>query len=239
MAGERAETFPTVGVVIVAAGASRRMAGVDKTWAVVRGQPLVAHTVAAFERSPHISVITLVVAAERLGDAHDLITASPPTQRYIVVAGGARRRDSVLAGLAALPEDCTLAMIHDGARPLVTEAIILAGLHAVAATGAATAGVPVKDTIKRVDNAGLVVETPDRAALYAIQTPQVFDRALILAAHQAADPALDAPDDALLAEALGHEVRIFPGAYTNLKITTPDDLAIVESMWPATPAAND
>jgi 2-C-methyl-D-erythritol 4-phosphate cytidylyltransferase len=233
MAGERAETFPPVGVVIVAAGASRRMVGGDKIWAVVRGQPLLAHIVAAFARSPHISVITLVVAADRLSDAHDLIKASPPAQRCIVVAGGERRRDSVLAGLAALPEECTLALIHDGARPLVTEAIILAGLRAVAATGAATAGVPVKETIKRVDDAGLVVETPDRAALYVIQTPQVFDRALILAAHQTADPALDPPDDAMLVEVLGHEVRIFPGAYTNLKITTPDDLAIVEAMWPA------
>lgn len=227
-------TYPPAGAVIVAAGASRRMAGVDKTWAVVHGQPLVAHTLRVFARSPHIDVLVLVVAPERMAEGQALVAAAG-VQRGSVVAGGARRRDSVLAGLMALPADCAIAVIHDGARPLVTEAILLAGLQAVAETGAAVAGVPVKDTIKRVDAAGFVAETPDRAALYAIQTPQVFDRALILAAHRAADPALDASDDALLAEALGHRVRIFPGAYTNLKITTPEDLAVLQALWPTAP----
>ncbi|MBA3824982.1 MAG: 2-C-methyl-D-erythritol 4-phosphate cytidylyltransferase [Ktedonobacterales bacterium] len=226
------ETFPTVGAVIVAAGASRRMVGVDKLWATVRGQPLLAHTIAVFARSPHIGVIVLVVAADRLDDACALLAAQSLGKPHVVVVGGARRRDSVLRGLAALPEDCAIALIHDGARPLVTEALILMGLRAVAATGAATAVIPVKDTIKRVDAAGLVVETPDRAALYAVQTPQVFDRVLILAAHHAADPALDAADDALLVESLGHRVRVFTGAYTNIKVTTPDDLAVVEALWP-------
>ncbi len=235
MSSAGAEAFPTAGAVIVAAGASRRMAGIDKTWAVVRGQPVLAHTVAVFARSPHISAIVLVVAPDRLEDARALVAALPSGTCALVVAGGARRRDSVLAGLEAMPANCTIAVIHDGARPLVTEAIIVAGLRAVGETGAATAGVPVKDTIKRVDAAGLVFETPDRAMLYAIQTPQVFDRARILAAHRATDPALDATDDALLAEAQGQHVRIFPGSYVNLKITTPDDLAIVAALWPPEP----
>lgn len=224
------------GAVIVAAGASRRMAGTDKLWAAVRGQPVVAHTVAVFEAAPVIADIVLVVAAERVAEAEVLAAALGWRKVQAIVPGGNRRRDSVLAGLRALPAADEFAVIHDGARPLVTAAMLQAGLEAARATGAATAAVAVKDTIKRVDAAGLVVETPDRAWLVAVQTPQVFRCALILAAHAAAPPALDATDDALLAELAGYQVRVFPGAYTNLKITTPDDLAVAAALWQNTPA---
>ena len=222
---------PCVGVVIVAAGASRRMVGVDKTWAVVNGQPIVAHTVQVFVASPHINDIVLVVAADRVAQAQQLALELGWQKVRALVAGGARRRDSVLAGLEALPPTDGIVLIHDGARPLVTDAIIAAGLRAVAQTGAAIPGVPVKDTIKRVDAQGIIIETPDRATLYTVQTPQIFDRALILAAHRSVDSTLDVTDDARLAELQGHQVCIFPGAYTNIKITTPEDLAIAQALW--------
>ena len=223
---------PAVGVVIVAAGASRRMAGVDKTWAVVNGQPIIAHTVQVFEASSHINDIVLVVAADRVEETLQLAIELGWGKVRAVVAGGARRRDSVLAGLEALPATDDIVLIHDGARPLVTDALIMEGLRTVAQTGAAIPGVPMKDTIKRVDAQGIIIETPDRATLYTVQTPQIFDRTMILAAHRTVDPALDVTDDARLAELQGHQVRIFAGAYTNIKITTPEDLAIVQALFP-------
>jgi 2-C-methyl-D-erythritol 4-phosphate cytidylyltransferase len=221
---------PHAGVVIVAAGASRRMNGVDKTWALLAGRPVIAHTLDVFATSPLIDHITMVVAQERMEQARELAGQEGWHKIHAVVTGGPRRRDSVFAGLQALPDDCEIVAIHDGARPLVTEAIIEEGLRAVKATGAATAAVPVKDTVKRVDAEGFVVETPDRASLYAVQTPQIFSRDLILAAHQAVDAALDVTDDALLIEMQGVRVRIFAGSYTNLKITTPEDLALSETL---------
>ncbi len=227
-----AEASLTVGAVIVAAGASRRMAGIDKTWAVVRDLPIIAHTTNVFEQSALITDIVLVVAAEHLAAAQRLVSEVGWRKVCAVVVGGARRRDSVLAGLEMLPTQDAIVMIHDGARPLVTATIIAEGLRAVQHTGAAIAAVPVKDTIKRVGADGIVVETPDRATLFAIQTPQIFRRDLILAAHRAVDPALDVTDDARMAELQGYAVQTFAGAYSNLKITTPEDLAIAQALWP-------
>lgn len=221
---------PTTGVVIVAAGASHRMVGIDKTWATIDHHPVIAHTIAAFEQSPLIDEIVLVVAADRVTQAWQLARHLGYTKVKAVVAGGTRRRDSVYSGLTALHEEIAIVLIHDGARPLVTDVIIAAGLLAVTMTGAATASVPVKDTIKGVDATGIVIDTPNRAQLYAIQTPQVFDRRLILAAHRAVDASLDVTDDARLAEIEGHRVCLFAGSYTNLKITTPDDIALVRSL---------
>jgi 2-C-methyl-D-erythritol 4-phosphate cytidylyltransferase len=219
-----------VGAVIVAAGASRRMNGVDKTWAPLAGRPVIAHAIDVFARSALIDHIALVVAQERMEQARELAGQEGWHKIHAVVTGGPRRRDSVFAGLQALPDECEFVAIHDGARPLVTEAIIAEGLRVVAATGAATAAVPVKDTVKRVDAEGFVVETPDRASLYAVQTPQIFRRDLILTAHQAVNATLDVTDDALLVEMQGVRVRIFAGSYTNLKITTPEDLALAEGL---------
>jgi 2-C-methyl-D-erythritol 4-phosphate cytidylyltransferase len=192
---------------------------------------VLAQTIAVFEATPLIAHIALVVASERVDDAHQLAKQMGWQKICAIVVGGARRRDSVRNGLQALPTADEIAVIHDGARPLVTATIIAAGVRAAQAMGAATAGVPVKDTIKRVDADGLVVETPDRATLFAIQTPQVFRREVILAAHQAVDAALDVTDDAQMVEMQGDPVRVFAGAYTNLKITTPEDLAMVEALW--------
>ncbi len=221
---------PHTGAVIVAAGASRRMNGVDKTWALLAGRPVIARALDVFVTSPLIDHIALVVAQERMDQARELAEREGWRKIHAVVTGGPRRRDSVFAGLQALPDECEIAAIHDGARPLVTAAIIAEGLRAVMATGAATAAVPVKDTVKRVDAEGFVVETPDRASLYAVQTPQIFHRDLILAAHRVVDSALDVTDDALLVEMQGGRVRVFAGAYTNLKITTPEDLALAEAL---------
>lgn len=218
--------------VIVAAGPSRRMRGIDKIWAPIAGRPLLAWTVAAFERATEIARIVLVVAPERLGAAEELRVREGWRRVALVVVGGPRRRDSVRLGLEALGEASAaseIVVVHDGARPLVTPALIRAGLAAARRTGAATASEPVKETIKRV-HAGLVAETLPRAQLVRAQTPQVFERARLLAAHAAADPTTDFADDATLVCALGLPLAIFPGSHENLKATTPDDLPVVEAL---------
>src|SRR5579885_1023675 len=199
-----------IAAVIVAAGSSRRMQGINKTWAILGGKPLLAHSISAFEQSGLVDAIVLVLAQDALAE-------------------GARRRDSVLAGLTALSPIPSYVFIHDGARPFVTAALIEQGLAAARRHGAAVAAVPVKDTIKRAGPDGLVLETLDRATLWAVQTPQVFAYNLILGAHRTIDPAWDATDDAALAERAGHPVALFMGAYENIKITTPADLLIAEA----------
>jgi 2-C-methyl-D-erythritol 4-phosphate cytidylyltransferase len=216
------------GAVLVAAGTSTRMGGLDKIWAPVAGAPLIAWTVAAFERTPEIAASVLVVAAERIAAA-EALAAAYGWRRTRIVAGGARRRDSVRCGLEALPARCRWVVVHDGARPLVTAAAITAGLALARERGTAIASEPVKETIKRVE-ASLVVETPARAHLRLLQTPQIFPRARLLRAHAAADPTADPPDDATLAYALGWPLAIYSSGADNLKVTTPDDLPVVEAL---------
>ncbi len=218
-----------IAAVIVAAGSSRRMQGINKTWAILGGKPLLAHSISAFEQSGLVDDIVLVLAQDALAEGARLCEQEGWEHIRALVPGGARRRDSVLAGLTALSPIPSYVFIHDGARPFVTAALIEQGLAAARRHGAAVAAVPVKDTIKRAGPDGLVLETLDRATLWAVQTPQVFAYNLILGAHRTIDPAWDATDDAALAERAGHPVALFMGAYENIKITTPADLLIAEA----------
>ncbi len=219
-----------VAAVIVAAGSSQRMQGINKTWAMLGDKPLLAHSICVFEESGLIDDLVVVLAKDALNDGKLLhehhgwrtICAMPP--------GGARRRDSVLIGLEALSPAPDYVFIHDGARPFVTPALIERGLAAVRQHGAAIAAVPAKDTIKRASPEGVVIETLDRAALWFSQTPQVFAYELILSAHRSIDPTWNAIDDAALVERMGHPVALFMGAYENIKITTPDDLVIAQML---------
>jgi 2-C-methyl-D-erythritol 4-phosphate cytidylyltransferase len=220
-----------VAAIIVAAGSSRRMQGINKTWTLLGGKPLLAHSIGACERSGLIDNIILVLAEDALNEGKQLCQREDWQHIHALIPGGARRRDSVRAGLEALASSAPdYVLIHDGARPFLAPDLIERGLAAARQHGAAAAAVPVKDTIKRARPDGLVIETLDRAALWSVQTPQVFKYDLLLHAHRALDPAWDATDDAAMVERLGHPVALFLGAYTNLKITTPDDLLIAEAM---------
>jgi len=216
--------------VIVAAGSSQRMQGINKTWAMLGEKPLLAHSICVFEQSGLIDDLVVVLAQDTLIEGKQLHEREGWRTLRALTPGGARRRDSVLAGLEALSLAPDYVLIHDGARPFITTTLIKQGLAAARQHGAATAAVPVKDTIKRAGPDGLVIETLDRSALWATQTPQVFAYDLILSAHRAIDPAWDATDDAALVERAGHPVALFMGAYDNIKITTPDDLLIAEAM---------
>lgn len=218
-----------VAAVIVAAGSSQRMQGLNKTWAKLGSKLVLAHSVYVFEQSPLVDDIALVLAKNFLDDGAQLCEREGWQKVRARVPGGARRRASVLAGLESLSPAPDYVLIHDGARPFLSEALIEQGLAAAQQHGAAIAAVPVKDTIKRVGADGLVVETPDRSTLWTVQTPQVFAYDLILSAHHTIDPTWDATDDAALVEQANHPVAVFMGSYENIKITTPGDLLIAEA----------
>lgn len=233
-----------VAAVIVAAGRSTRMAGLDKQFALAGGRPLLAHTVAVFEQSDLIDEYVVVLSAENLLKGRALAFEEGWTKLRGFVVGGTRRQDSVFQGLLALADGARPApewvMIHDGARPFVTAQILAEGLAAAEEFGSAVAGVPVKDTIKAVEpESGLVRETPPRELLWAIQTPQIFRYDLICAAHrQASTSGVEVTDDAMMMELAGQPVKIYRAAYTNLKVTTPDDMALAQSILKGSSSQN-
>lgn len=218
------------GAVIVAAGSSSRMRGTDKLWAGLGGQPLLSRTVGMFQRCEEIGRIVIVTSQGYIGQVNEMCSVSSYTKVLGVCAGGATRQESVLAGLLALGE-CSLVAVHDGARPLVTVELISRGIGLAEEQGAALCAVPAKNTIKVVDREGRVVSTPPRDSLWEAQTPQVFRYPDLLAAHQtAAGTGASYTDDASLMEAAGHPVRVYEGSYRNIKVTTPEDLLIVQAL---------
>lgn len=219
-----------VGVVIVAAGGSSRMGGVDKTFAPILGLPLVVHTLDRFELSPLVHQIVLVLAKDSLDLGKQMVQQRGYTKVTNVCAGGRRRQDSVRFGLEQLTA-CEWVIVHDGARPCLDDAMLGRGLEAAAEFGSAVAGVPVKDTIKVVSADQTVQETPDRSLLWAAQTPQVFRYRTLLDSHYACTQ--DFTDDAAMVESMGHKVKMFLGAYENIKVTTADDLVIAETFLKA------
>jgi len=217
-----------VGAIIVAAGESSRMGGIDKMFAPLAGKPVLARVVAAFETAPSVDRIALVLNAHNIERGRRLAGTEHWQKVDAIVPGGALRQDSVKEGLGKLG-DCKWILVHDGARPLVTVELIEAGLKAARETGAAICAVPVTDTIKLESTQGLVVRTLKRERLRAVQTPQVFRSDIIKEA--CAQDAGEATDDASLVEALGYRVKIYPGDYDNIKLTTPADLTVAEVLW--------
>jgi len=212
----------------VAAGESRRMGGVDKVLALLGGKPILSWVIEAFHGCNSIEQVVVVVTRENLKKCRQLV-AEPGWSKVIeVCAGGRRRQDSVAAGLSRLSH-CQWVVIHDGARPLVTVGLIEHGLEAARETGAAVAAVPVTDTIKVAGDDGLVQQTLPRRNLWAVQTPQVFRFDIIAEAYRQAED--EATDDASLVEQLGYKVKLYMGSYDNIKVTTPDDLALAEVLW--------
>lgn len=229
-AAEETRRAGAVGAVIVAAGPSTRMGGVDKIWTPVAGEPLLVWTIRAFEAAKEVAEIVVVVAPERLAEAQALVRQSQWGKVRAVVAGGRRRCDSVREGVKALSPGWEWVVIHDGARPLVTPAMIAAGLEAAQKSeGAAAAYEPAKETIKQVrDDA--VVETPPRADLALLQTPQVFCRGLLAHLEAACSPGDDPQNEAVSLLRQGVRVAVFASGHENVKVTTPDDLEIVEAL---------
>lgn len=219
------------GAVIVAAGSASRMQGVDKIMAPLHGTPVIVHTVRAFQQAQAIQEIVVVTRPELVSPITELCRQAGLEKLRLVLPGGKTRQESVNLGLAALSGQQELAAIHDGARPLVSPALIQKTVLAASQSGAAAPAIPVKDTIKIAKN-GLVQQTPDRSALYAVQTPQVFDFDLLRGAlSKAARDGAALTDDCSAVERLGMPVRLVEGEEHNLKITTRLDLALARSIW--------
>lgn len=218
----------TCGAVIVAAGSASRMGGIDKVMAKLHEEPMIVHTLRAFEACDAVSEVVVVTRKNLILPITSLIGGFSKVRA--VVAGGKSRQESVHLGLNALSEKVELAAIHDGARPLITWQLIDRVVRAANTYGAAAPAIPVKDTIKVVE--GRVVKaTPDRATLFAVQTPQVFDFDLLRGALKKAEQdGAQVTDDCSAVERMGMAVKIVEGDERNLKVTTPMDLKIAEMM---------
>jgi len=212
----------------VAAGSSQRMNGEDKVWALLGGKPILARVVDVFQKCHHIDQIVIVLSQQNIERCRKLVAEQGWTKVTDVCPGGKRRQDSVAAGLKHL-KDCRWVVIHDGARPLVSEDLIIRGLTEAKETGAAVAAVPVTDTIKVAGDDSAVQQTLPRQNLWAVQTPQVFRFDIISEAYRQMKDKVT--DDASLVEQLGYRVKLYPGAYDNIKITTPDDLIVAGAWW--------
>ena len=221
-----------VAVIIVAAGRGSRMeSDRNKVLLPIRGIPILVRTVKAFSESGMVHQFLLVIGEEDRLEVSALLEKWCPDVPVKLVYGGAERQESVHHGLMALEGSESVVLIHDGARPFIGQNAIRACIQAVWTMGAACVGVPVKDTIKRVDMLDMVIETPDRAFLWQVQTPQGFKPDIILKAHQqAVFDGFRGTDDAVLVERMGIKVRMIMGGYGNIKITTPEDLAYAEAI---------
>ena len=216
------------GAVIVAAGQSSRMGGIDKVMAPLKGEPMIVHTVRTFQNCDAIREIVIVTREDLIRPIADLCAGMDKVRA--VVVGGKSRQESVGLGMNALSEKCKLAAIQDGARPLITWEIIDRVVRAANSYHAAVPVIPVKDTIK-VCNTGLVISTPDRSTLRAVQTPQVFDFDLLRGAlKKAEEDGAEITDDCSAVERLGMSVKIVEGDERNLKVTTALDLKLAEML---------
>lgn len=226
------ENFPAAnaGVVIVAAGRGSRMGAKEsKQFLLLADKPIIVHTLAAFDRHPLIREIVLVTGEQDVPRCEAWIAEYGFTKQIKVIPGGAERQHSVYQGLAEISAPWVL--VHDGVRPFVTSREITSCYKSAVEHGAAVLAVPVKDTVKQVDAEGFVTATPDRRSLWAIHTPQAFRRSDLLLAHKWAESeGFTGTDDASLIERMGIAVKVIEGGYHNIKITTPEDLGIAETI---------
>jgi len=215
--------------VIVSAGKGHRfMEGKKKQFHLLAGKPILAHTLDKFETCPLIRSILLVVGQEDMDYCmKEIIEKYHYRKISQIVPGGKRRQESVKNGIDALSKDVEVVVIHDGVRPFVTKAMIEESIHSAIRFGAVVVAMPVRETIKIAHSDGTVLKTLDRESLWQIQTPQTFQTNLIKEAfHKATEDGFIGTDDASLVERLGVKVHILPGSYTNIKITTTEDLML-------------
>ena len=212
-------------VIILAAGSGKRMmADKNKILLDLGGRPIIAHTIAKFYNHPRVRKIILAIREEDRVQI-DLIIDAYGFEDIVRVIGGAERQDSIYNCMGVLSDDTHILLIHDGARPFVDEDTITRSILETIECGATCVGVPSKDTVKIVDQEGLVIDTPDRSRVWCAQTPQTFSFDLIREAHtRARQESFLGTDDASLVERYGHKVKMIMGSYMNNKITTPEDI---------------
>ena len=218
-------------VIVVAAGNAARMGGIDKQFICIGGVPVLIRSLQSFEACPSIRETIVVTKEEAIPALHQMAAEYQLQKIRTIVTGGKTRQQSVERGMREIFKESGLVAIHDGARPFVLPDDIEACIAAARQSGAAALGVPAKDTIKQVDNQGRIIATPERQSLYLAQTPQVFSVSVYKNAMTKAHAAgLDFTDDCQLLEYAGIPVQMIKGSYSNIKITTPEDLAIAAGL---------
>lgn len=215
-------------VIIVAAGSSSRMKGINKQFASIAGIPVIARTLLAFENSSTISKIILVTKKEFFTDMQLIAKKYMIGKLDSIVEGGDDRHASVMNGINALNCDDRKVLIHDGARPFITEKIIKDCADALKSADGCLCGIKINDTVKKVDKVGNVIETVDRTFLFGAQTPQGVDVAAYKSASEEAEDK-NFTDDASVLEAAGYTVKLVEGSSRNIKITCAEDLELAES----------
>ena len=225
------KSVPPCSMIVAAAGSSTRMGGQDKMFARLGGAPVLMRTICAIDQAELVSEIVVAASEENLEEVAALCARSGLRKKVKVVKGGASRTESVLSAALECDPKAELIAIHDGARPLVRPEMIDEMIRAGYRTQAVAPAIPVTDTVKVADDSGLVQSTPDRSSLYAVQTPQVFQANILKAALQAALASGEpVTDDCAAVERLGKQVWLAEGDRSNIKITTPDDLAVAEAL---------
>ena len=216
------------GVVIVAAGTGSRMnMGINKQFIKLEGKEIIYYTIEKFYKNENIDDIVVVVKEEEAEFFRKEILDKYNFKNIKLAYGGKERQDSVYNGLKSLDKECNIVLIHDGARPFVSNKIINKSIEEAKENKAIVVGVPVKDTIKVIDNDKNIVDTPNRSLLWAVQTPQTFDYNLIIKSYEDAfKDGFYGTDDAMLVERIGYKVKMVEGSYNNIKITTQEDLGL-------------
>ena len=216
------------GVVIVAAGTGSRMnMGINKQFIKLEGKEIIAYTIEKFYNNSNIEDIVVVVKEDESEFFKKEILDKYNFKNVKIAYGGKERQDSVYNGLKLLDEKCDVVLIHDGARPFVSDKIIDKSIEEAKEHKAIVVGVPVKDTIKVIDNDKNIVDTPNRSVLWAVQTPQTFDYNILIDAYKDAfKNKFYGTDDAMIVERIGYKVKMLEGSYNNIKITTQEDLNI-------------
>ncbi len=227
----RAAQRPRCAALVAAAGSSTRMGGINKLLQPLDGIPVLVRTLTALERAQRVDSIVIATREEDLITVSQLCRTYGITKCKKVIRGGEDREHSVLLAALEAEPDTELLAVQDGARPLVSPALVDRVIEAAQRCGAAAPAVPVKDTVKTVREDGAVEETLERSRLRAVQTPQVFEASLLKAALQAAlEEGAALTDDCSAVERLGKVVYLIEGEETNLKITTPTDLILAEAL---------
>ncbi len=222
-----------VSVIIAAAGMSNRMGSkINKQFIAVGGKPILAHTIEKFERSRYIDEIILVAKEEEIEYCRKEIVKKYKFKKVTnIIRGGKERQDSVYNGILALNEKSDIVLVHDGARPFVKLENIEDGIKGVEKYGACVIGVPVTDTIKVVGEDNVISNTPRRELLWAAQTPQCFFKEILIKGYEKAlSDGYLGTDDSSIVERVGYDVKMIMGSYENIKITTPEDIILAESL---------
>ena len=222
---------PDVGVVIVAAGTGTRTGSTElKQFRWIAGKPMLLHSVQAFHARDDVAMVVCVLPRSHAADPPPWLFQCD-VERLLVAMGGAERGDSVFAGLADVPDECRVVVVHDAARPFIDDDTITRVVAAAREGQGAVAALPVVDTLKEADADGRVTRTVDRSRLWRAQTPQAFPRDMLIDAYRAARAErITATDCAALCERLGMSVRLVAGSERAMKITTPDDFARAEAL---------